>query len=293
MEYNVSSYMKTPIGTPIESAFDSISPWDPAKIWSKDKLLQIDYTPMSPITTEDKILCNTLKNTIVKINEFFWDKLKLVGVDDKGKIPPLFVHLAADNAYYHPQTESYPECFKFNNIYVNHPEVVCHEFTHGVVENIRKIKELPPLGNAGEAGAINESIADIVGVVFKQSTGKIDWKIVDRDLSQKFTYSNLESRDPKEQDNGNVHYNSRHLSHAFFLTYQSCKNFIKVEKLLQTWLDAALNFKEPTFTGFVAQTISSGNSKLGTSYKKDIQDSWVEVGYEFRKTDNFEFPFLT
>lgn len=114
-----------------------------------------------------------------------------------------------NNAYYHPQTIQATEHFAFNDTYVDCPEVVAHEFTHGVIE------WLNPLSNQGEAGAINESIADIFGIMYKRhQLQQKDWNIGDlRNLTERVSL-----RDPKSStDNGWTHHNSRVLSHVFSL----------------------------------------------------------------------------
>lgn len=56
--------------------------------------------------------------------------------------------------------------------YATSPEVVSHEFAHGLFEALDR------LYYADQPGALNESLADFFGVAFRASiTGQIDWRI--------------------------------------------------------------------------------------------------------------------
>ncbi|MCI0382356.1 MAG: M4 family metallopeptidase [Chlamydiae bacterium] len=269
-------------------AWASISPYQDTQVWDKNQLLQQGYVKISPQSYKESALCGHLMQTVETIKTFFWTNYKLVGADDQGKIPPFFIHLERDNAYYHPKTPEHPEIFNFNDNYVlDHPEIVCHEFTHAVIENVN------PLGNRGEAGAINESIADVVGIVFRNNVyGKKDWNIVNRDLSNQFTIKDLKETNPKcdrqgktTNDNGNVHHNSCLLSHGFYL---ASKDLAKSngdpgnKLLLKIWWESfnELEEKDKDFKGFAKKTIEIGYKELNP-IGETIKKAWFAVGFSF------------
>ncbi|MGD0665426.1 MAG: M4 family metallopeptidase [Rhabdochlamydiaceae bacterium] len=198
-------------------------------------------------------------------------------------MPPFFVHCVEDNAFYHSSIQN-GECFIFNDNYINCPEVVCHEFTHGVIANTN------PLGSSGQEGALNEAIADVVGIVFKRSRYMInDWKIDRlRDLSESFHFKDLKnfklqynSNGESTNDHGNVHHNSRFISHAFYLASRNlaASNADQGDKqLLNIWWNAVLSLKqhEKTFNGFIKKTIRIGATN-GKIIKEAIEQAWQQV----------------
>jgi hypothetical protein len=248
--------------------------------------LQLCYKPIRPENQKQQEICDKLMTTVETIKVFVWEYFQLVGIDNEGKIPPFFIHLKQNNAYYRaPSISDHEECFKINDKYIKHPEVVCHEFTHGIIQYLN------PLGNKGEGGAINESIADVVGIVFKRSRYmKDDWKIGElRDLSLSFTIKNKKETQPQygqdkktTNDNGNVHFNSRFLSHAFYLasTDLGKSNADPGNKqLLTIWLSAVqqLEANEKTFIGFAKKTIQVGYENSGEVFRDVIRKAWNEV----------------
>ncbi len=252
----------------LNTAFNSISPYQSTRIYP-------DFSGRPSQATKATVR-NQLMQTVESIKVFFWNRLQLVGLENKGTIPPFFMHMQEKNAYYYPSTSTYPERIKFNDAYVSFPEVVCHEFTHGVVEHLN------PLGNKGESGALNESIADVIGIMFKRTVyARADWKIGNlRDLSQSFTKDHLKSTNPRNFDHGNVHHNSRLLSHAYYLAYTALEkqNADPNHQLLQIWWRAFAELKdeEKTFAGFANKTIAIGNETL-FPIRQAIEEAWSQV----------------
>ena len=278
---------------PLSEAYKCISPYPDTQVFSYEtqQLLQSGYQNISTLSEEDQVLIRELQDTLGKIKTFWWERLRFVGIDNKGRIPPFFIHFQNDNAYYHPKRLKIPEHFAFNNQYVHSPEVVAHEFTHGVIE------WLNPLGNAGEAGAINESVADIVGIVFKRNLTDqygqkrfTDWKInTFRDLSTSTTVQALLDTTPKfdsegktTNDMGNVHHNSTVLSHAFYLAANELGKFDESnQQLLNIWISAvrSLQKDEKFFGGFIRKTINIGFQQNGLPFEKAIKSAWIKIGF--------------
>jgi Zn-dependent metalloprotease len=277
-EHQIMSSQPAPIN------YQGPAPIQPTQTYSftSAELIHWGYIQVSS-DPNDQALARTLHQTVETVKSFFGDRFRTAGLDVQGKMPPFFVHLGMNNAFFHPKTSHHIECFAFNDDYARSPEIVCHEFTHGVIANKN------PLGNAGEAGAINEAIADVVGIVFKCSRyASQDWIIAGRNLSQPFHFSNLENTKPKIEhgkctnDNGNVHHNSRLISHAFHLASRDLarSNADEEDKLLlKIWWDSVLSLQahEKTFSGFVKKTIRIGE-RDGIPIKDAIIRAWQQVG---------------
>lgn len=280
----------------LSEAYKGMSPYQPTQVvsYTTQQLLQMGYQEVSKLGSKEQNLVSELRDTLEKIKSFWWERFQLIGIDAQGKIPPFFVHFQSNNAYYHPPVPNQvPEHFAFNDQYVHSPEVVAHEFTHGV------INWLNPLGNTGEAGAINESIADVVGIVFKRNMIDryghriyMDWKINNfRDLSISITKENfnhdltpkfdLEGR--TTNDNGHVHDNSRILSHAFYLAaIELAKDDQGNQQLLEIWITAVrlLKADEKNFKGFSNKTIEISFKKSGAPFQEAIKRAWKTVGVQ-------------
>lgn len=239
------------------------------------------------LSLEEKKLYEKLFDLVEKIKMFYWNLFQSIGVDGKGKMPPFFLNLKDFNAYHMHEFKERPECFAFNNEFIDYPEVVCHEYTHAVLHHSRK-KTLM----GGEAGAINEAIADIFGIIFKQNLYQIDlksfeelcandkgaWKVGNlRQIDESFTTFQL-----KETysliDNGHVHYNSRLISHAFFLASQALGRQYDI-KLAKIWFEAARDLPDDskTFNKFIELTLNQSATPLIAN----IKSAWEKVKIKF------------
>lgn len=264
----------------LQTAYNGISPYQETQVhsWTHQELVHLGYTSHSP--NEDQAqLCSKLFKTVEGIKGFIWERLRLVGIDNYGSIPPFFVHLPEKNAYYHPPI-GLSEYFAFNDAFVSYPEVVAHEFTHGIIEHLN------PLGNKGESGAINESIADVVGIVYKRSMlAANDWNIGSmRDLSKgngiklKATKALYNNECKSTNDQGNTHHNSRVLSYAFYLASSNLSGYDDGNKqLLDIWISSVQYLEEKTFEGFKAKTIKLGLQKSGKPFESAIKKAWNAV----------------
>lgn len=271
-------------------ASTTISPFQQTSVYSDKTRQLISQGRYHMLEDSGNLIANQLQKTVASIQDFFWLSFKLVGADDRGKIPDFLIDLGGKNAFYSPQLE----CFKFNNEYVQYPEVVCHEFTHAVMENLRAT----PLGNKGQLGAINEAIADVVGVIFKQTLSgqNNDWKVngTQRDLSKQFRTTNVnpdfspryDSKTKEGNDNGHVHYNSQLLSHAFYLACKAYKKFDSSNnrKILSIWFNAAryleINGEKDYFLEFARKTIELAQQEPdGGGFAPFIKSPWEQVGF--------------
>jgi len=133
---------------------------------------------------------------------------------------------AFENAYWNGQQ------MVFGDNYTKALDIVGHEVTHGVTQTTSE------LAGSGEAGVLNESFSDMMGVTIEMLvTSEEDWKIGEelpggaiRNLKEPKEFRELEgagvlSPDPKTLaewvstclDNFGIHINSTITSHAFYL----------------------------------------------------------------------------
>jgi len=211
--------------------------------------IQIKKSLNYKVTCSDKIckkqcdeVAKNISSTIVKIRDFFHKYFGLNGLDGKGHMAPVVIRGNTDNAHWTCDINN--QChFEFDNIYAQTPEVVAHEYMHGVVHLLN-----PKLERDNQPGALHESLADVMAIVFKRSViRQCDWKIADiRDIStksHKSQYSPL---------NG-VHENSKIPSFAFFLAYQNTRD---LKKLAQVWFKSISTLTRcATFNQLAKRTI--------------------------------------
>jgi len=182
------------------------------------------------------------------------------------------------------------------------PDVIGHELTHGVVENTVGFEYL------GQAGALNESMADVFGSLFKQfmlkqSSSAADWLIgqnlIKPQKLRKYALRSLKSpgtayvnhpqlgTDPQPThmseyrnmpqtdagDWGGVHVNSGIPNHAFYLVAQEIGGNA-YDSPGQIWYDTLVrNITKltisATFEDFARATIATAESRFGeTSAEK-------------------------
>ena len=171
-------------------------------------------------------------------------------------------------------------------------DVLGHEFTHAVLD------AKCSLDGKGEPGALNEALADIMGILIEKSIGRSDgWTIgedsghVVRDISSeyrdggfeihyqnRFTLSKDEKYDYERNDNGHVHYNSIIFSHGVFLMMTDPRTK-KLEA--DDWAKIFFNSfsaltSKATFLGARAEIISSARA-LGHS--EEVIDA-IENGFD-------------
>ncbi len=175
-------------------------------------------------------------------------------------------------------------------------EIFAHEFGHKVVD------AGPKLEYAGEPGALNEHIADVIGVCVRSSQDvpgtPHNWRIGDalfmdgvsalRDMRSPGTaYNNrLLGRDPQVghmqhyvrtfKDNGGVHLNSGIPNRAFAL-FVEATGLRMHEDPLRIWLETlALSGPLTNFFYFAQAAVTVAGEELGPALKA----AWHEVGID-------------
>ncbi len=164
--------------------------------------------------------------------------------DDDGK--------GLDNAFWNGQFMAYGNGNVSFNPLAASLDVAGHEMTHGVIENTANLEY------KNESGAINESFADIFGVLIEREID--DWQLGEdvvkpevfqsgamRDMSDPhnggsslndrgFQPGHLSEKYLGDQDNGGVHINSGIVNHAFYRF--ATANGVGLEKAEQVYFRA-------------------------------------------------------
>ena len=180
-------------------------------------------------------------------------------------------------------------------------EVVAHELTHGVVQFTAA------LVYRDEAGALNESMADVFGVLAKQWALKqparaASWRVGEgilvaqpdqslRSLKAPGTaYDDpVLGKDPQPahvrdyvrtaNDAGGVHVNSGIPNHAFYLAAMGFGGRAW-EKAGQIWYRALTRGLDPraTFGDAARETILAASALFGREAERVVEHAWTEVG---------------
>lgn len=184
-------------------------------------------------------------------------------------------------------------------------DIAGHELTHGVVQYECN------LAYQDQSGALNESLADVFGMMIKQKFLKQDvktsnWLIGENTLiGSEYAIRSLKApgtayvnhpvlgTDPQPDnmngytddpnDNGGVHLNSGITNHAFYLAAYNVGGF-SWEKVGLVWYKAMCNrSKVPinaTFDDFKEATIIESTALFGAANKVTlaIKDAWKSVG---------------
>lgn len=263
-----------------------ISPYEDILIYSSTSneiIVQNDGTINPKATQQEQFVGQTLYKTVQTVAEFFWNKYNMCGLNNEGKIPPFFIGCKEGDTGFSLSLHHHHEKFEFNNLDALQPEVVAHEYMHGVVS------WLNPLNGSGQHGALDESLADVFAIVFKRLyCAKNDWNIGNyRDLSQSVNikkelkgidYENGEKY-TEDNDYGHVHHNSRFLSHSFYLVRQAMGNFdSNYNILLGIWWKAFSELKDKSFNGFANKTVEVAYIEAGQPWGDAVQQSWQIVG---------------
>jgi Zn-dependent metalloprotease len=213
-----------------------------------------------------------------KYDNAFWDGKQMIYGDGDGKI---FASFTSDI------------------------DITGHELTHGVVQHECNLEY------KDQSGALNESLADIFGVMIKQKTlnqdvKTSDWLVGENTLvGKEYAIRSLKApgtayvnhpdlgTDPQPanmsgytndpNDNGGVHLNSGIPSHAFYLAAFDVGGF-SWEKVGQVWYKAMCNKElvptSATFADFKQATITESADLFGPTDKVtiSIRNAWNSVG---------------
>ncbi len=197
---------------------------------------------------------------------------------------------------------------KYTNSFTTDLDIIGHELTHGVIDYEAA------LNYENQSGALNESFADVFGILIKQYTNKTparksDWLIGENILIGKNALRSMKApgtaykNDPvfgddpqpavmkdfvklkntEDDDYGGVHYNSGITNHAFFIASYEMDGYAW-EKMGAIWyatlLDKKLLKKDATFADCAAATLKKATALFGKgslAYKA-VEKGWKDVG---------------
>lgn len=211
---------------------------------------------------------------------FFFENFGICGLGTE-PLPAIKIVKDLDNAYWAGICTSVKQrCgWHFGEDFLT-PEIITHEYTHAVISLYSKLdKGTVGFCSKNEAGALNESISDIMACAFmfakeNEKWQEHKWIIADRNLSKlPHAFKNAESCDDHD-DYGYVHDNSLIPSHAFFLAVQNVGE-INLLLIAKIWFRALRRVENPreTFQAFSAKTIEEAGAS-----QKAVLDAWKRVG---------------
>lgn len=201
------------------------------------------------------------------VAEFFSSYFGLIGINGKGKVPTFNIDWDEKNAAW-DCVEGSPCTWKFHNKFINR-WIVCHEYTHAIIHEFTRLR------GSRQWGALHESLADVMTIIFKRYSGNSTWNVLDRDMSQHFDMRDYQKakKCTDENDDCFVHDNSRIPSHAFYAATVFSGQF---SKIADVWYRAMLQMNaSETFTDFARRTVS-----IASAFKVSnaVRRAWHDVG---------------
>ncbi|GEJ56140.1 M4 family metallopeptidase [Anaeromyxobacter diazotrophicus] len=237
--------------------------------------------------------------------DFYAEVLGRRSIDGRGERLDASVHFgrAYDNAFWNGREMVFGDGDgKLFQGFTRCLEVIGHELTHGVVE------AEAALVYEGQPGALNESFADVLGVLVKQwklgqTVAQASWLVGEGLLAPGVHGAALRSmkapgtayddrrlgKDPQpatmkgyvetEDDNGGVHVNSGIPNHAFYLCAKAFGGHAW-EKAGRVWYHALCHTLGRTsdFAGAAQATALSARALLGAEAEKIVKEAWRAVG---------------
>lgn len=239
--------------------------------------------------------------------DFFKSVYGRNSIDDRGMRLDSSVHYGVnyDNAFWNGMQMVYGdgdgEIFQS---FTSAIEVVGHELTHGIIQCESGLIYY------GQAGALNESFADVFGVLvkqwsLKQTAAEADWLIGAGLFTKNVKATALRSmkapgtayddpnlgKDPQpahmndyykgKADNGGVHINSGIPNRAFYIAATQIGGYAW-DPAGRIWYDALCNRLRPTsdFRSAAKATIDSAGALCGPGSKEQqaVRSAWEQVG---------------
>lgn len=239
------------------------------------------------------------------VYDFFEIVFGRSSVDGRGLRLDSIVHFDRnfDNAYWDGSRMIYGDGDGILFIDFIVPDVVGHEITHGHTQY------LSGLGYTGQTGALNESISDVFGSMFKQwllgqSSAEASWYIGEGVFAPEVQGHGIRSlkepgtayddpvlgKDPQpahmsgyvktRADNGGVHINSGIPNKAFYNTATNLGGN-SWQTPGQIWFKAAERLRpDSNFTDFARATIDVAGEEFGNggNVQETVAQAWADVG---------------
>ena len=236
---------------------------------------------------------------------FYAEVLGRSSIDDKGQRLDATVHFGRryDNAFWNGREMVFGDGDgRLFRGFTGCLEVIGHELTHGVIETEAA------LAYQDQPGALNESFADVLGVLVKQwklrqTVGDASWLVGEGLLAPPVRGVALRSlrapgtayddprlgKDPQpahmrdyqrgEEDNGGVHVNSGIPNHAFYraaMAFGGCA----WERAGRIWYHALCHAlsRKSDFAAAAQGTAVSARTLFGAAAEVVVRDAWKAVG---------------
>ena len=237
---------------------------------------------------------------------FFWQVFQRHSLDAKGLPLTGTVHYGTDyqNAFWNGEQMVFGDGDgEIFNRFTLALDVVAHELTHGVTETEANLIYFE------QAGALNESLSDVFGILVKQyhlqqTADKADWIIGEGLLTSNINGRGLRSmaapgtayddpmlgRDPQpahmsgfvrtREDNGGVHLNSGIPNRAFYLAASELGGYAW-EKAGYIWYAALCDSRlkqNADFAVFARLTIKHAGDHFNDQVAGVVERAWRDVG---------------
>ncbi|MEN4911951.1 M4 family metallopeptidase [Erwinia amylovora] len=238
--------------------------------------------------------------------DFFWHAYQRNSLDNEGLTLLGTVHYGRDyqNAFWNGQQMVFGDGDgEIFNRFTIALDVVGHELAHGVTETEAGLIYFE------QAGALNESLSDVFGVLVKQyhlqqSAEQANWLIGEGLLAEGINGRGLRSmsepgsayddpllgKDPQpahmrdylrtREDNGGVHLNSGIANRAFYLAAVALGGYAW-EMAGYAWYDTVCDKELPQnadFKTFAEFTVHHGEKRFNKATGAAIKDAWKQVG---------------
>ena len=280
------------------------SVWDADEKWSLPGNLVRD--DLDPEVQDGE--ANVLWKMSGEVLEFLYDVYGWSGVDGAGTDLPCVAHYghAYANAFWNGELLAIGDGDEvYFTTFLADSTVVAHEIGHGIVQNTVGLEY------HGQAGALNESFADVFGVLAEQyalqeEAAAADWLIGQGIFTPSVEGTALRSlkapgtayndptlgKDPQPatmagyvqttRDNGGVHINSGIPNHAFYLASVAVGGHAW-EQTGRVWLDTVLQGRvgpQAGFLAFATATVAAASERFGqfSQVKTSVEKAWQAVG---------------
>ncbi|GAO19435.1 hypothetical protein UVI_02023330 [Ustilaginoidea virens] len=239
--------------------------------------------------------------------DFYRDKFKWSSIDNENCDVISSVHFGEEyeNAFWDPEHLQmvFGDGGEFLNNFTNCIDVIGHELTHAITEHTS------PLEYRDQAGALNEHVSDVFGIMIKQKTEnktaqEADWLVGEgcllpdvegvalRSMKAPGTayddarfgkdpqVENMSGYEKSYEDNGGVHIYSGIPNKAFYLAAVAFGGY-SWEKAGQIWWKTMKSGKiaaRCSFRQFADVTVDCAQEEFGADAAKIVRKAWTDVG---------------
>lgn len=248
------------------------------------------------------------------VYDFYREVFERDSIDDRGRLLRATVHfkyhpdVAYSNAFWNGSQMVFgdgDDVYFRRHSFAHALDLIGHELTHGVTQYTARLQY------SNKAGALNESVSDVMGSLIKQWTRKqtvdqADWLIGenlftdqvggvalrslkapgtafdDPVLEKDLQPAHMDGFVQTEEDNGGVHLNSGIPNRAFYLAATAIGGYAW-EKAGQIWYDTITGtsmYRHIGFIRFGQATVRAAAARYGENSleRAAVEDTWKSVG---------------